>query len=170
MISWPSCNLQAVVVWLRMAPLGSCIWILGPLLVNCLGNVRRYDSVGGAVSLDSSNGDFQSPHHSHLLSPSLHRVCGSWCWALSYCLPTSCQAPCLCHYGHSSSIETVSPINSFFYELRGSWCLSTAIRKQMDSDSQHVNTKFHLKLWRILWKNQQNALTERKRSKDKLGG
>lgn len=46
--------LELKALWTRMAPVGSYIWMLGPQLVDYLGRIRRYDLVGGSVSLGLS--------------------------------------------------------------------------------------------------------------------
>lgn len=44
-------NVIVVVVWMRIASLGSNVWMLDLSWQNCLGRIRRYDLVEGGASL-----------------------------------------------------------------------------------------------------------------------
>lgn len=74
--------------WMRMVPLGSCIWMFDPQLVKHFDRFQRFGFVGGQGLC------FEAPHHSQLALT----ACGSRCnqalrYCSSTCLPPYCHVP-----------------------------------------------------------------------------
>lgn len=50
-----------VVLWVRMTPIGSNVWMFDSQWVDCLETIRKYDFIGGGVSLLVGSKCFKSP-------------------------------------------------------------------------------------------------------------